>query len=166
MFVVKFEYKCLIYRHMYTSKFKLLLHWLAIVIVFYVFWALSYLILTKFAVSQFNRFQYTKQNIWAELTASDIFWYAMFVFGVALVIYVIKLLMKYSPNRKIAAILFAVLIIISVTILLDKLLETSSGLSIVPHILINLTFLISIIYFFLKAEKPAIKNEGLEDVEE
>ena len=151
---------------MYTSKFKLLLHWLAIVIGFYVFWALSYLVLTKFAVSQFNRFQYIKQSIWAELTASDIFWYVMFIFGVSLVIYVIQLLMKYSPNRKIAAVLFVVLIIISVAILLDKLLETSSGFSIIPHVLINLTFLISIIYFFFKAEKPGIKNEDLEDPEE
>ncbi|MNL17586.1 hypothetical protein D3C87_1386880 [compost metagenome] len=74
--------------------------------------------------------------------------------------------MKYSPNRKIAAVLFAVLIIISVAILLDKLLETSSGFSIIPHILINLAFLISIIYFFFKAEKPGIKNEDLEDPEE
>ncbi|MDR6782118.1 glucan phosphoethanolaminetransferase (alkaline phosphatase superfamily) [Pedobacter africanus] len=153
---------------MYTSKFKLLLHWLGIVIGFYVFWALSYLILAKFATSQFNRFQYTKQSLWTELTASDIFWYIMFIFGIILTIYVIHMLIRYSPHRKAAALVFAFLIVISVGVLLDKLLETSSGFSSLPHIFINAVFLISIVYAFFKAEQPPVRNEEdyLEDGEE
>ena len=144
---------------MYTSKFKLLFHWLGIVTGFYVFWALSYLILAKFATSQFNRFQYTKQSLWTELTASDVFWYIMFIFGMILTIYVIHMLIRYAPHRKAAALVFAGLIIISVGVLLDKLLETSSGFSSLPHIFINGVFLISIVYAFFKAEQPSVRNE-------
>lgn len=144
---------------MYTSKFKLILHWLAIGLGFYVFWAFSYLILAKFAISQVNRFQYTKQSIWLEITASDVFWYILFILGMALVTYIISLLIKYAPNRKIAAFLFAILIVASAGVLLDKLLETSSIFNVLPHVFINLVFLISIIYISLKRKVPVVANE-------
>lgn len=144
---------------MYTSKFKLLFHWLGILIGFYVFWALSYLVLAKFATSQLNRFQYARQSLWSELTASDIFWYVMFIFGMTLVSYVINLLIRYAPQRKIAALLFAVLIVASVALLLDKLLETGSGVSIIPHIFINAVLLISIAYTFFKTEQLPVQND-------
>ena len=137
---------------MYTSKFKLALHWLLFTAGFYIFWLLSYLILAKFAISQFSRFQHTKDGFWSQLTAADLFWYAMFIFGVAIAIYVIRLFIKYAPNRKIAAMIYALLIILSVVILLDKLLDTTTGYYILPHVLINITFLVPIIYSFFKRD--------------
>lgn len=144
---------------MYTSKFKLTLHWLLITIGFYLFWAFSYLILAKFALSQFNRFSYETQSFWSQLTASDIFWYALFIFGMAIAIFVIRKLIQYAPNRKIAAIIYAILIIISTAILVDKLAETSKSYTLIPHILINLVFVTAIAITYFKKESIA----GLEE---
>jgi hypothetical protein len=144
---------------MYTSKFKLALHWLLFTAGFYIFWLLSYLILAKFAISQFSRFQHTKEGIWSQLMAADLFWYAMFVFGMAIAIYVIRLFIKYAPNRKIAAVIYALLIILSVVVLMDKLLETTTGYYILPHVLINIVFLVPIVYSCFK------RNEETEETD-
>ncbi len=152
-------------KSMYTSKFTLTLKWLLFIIGFYIFWALSYLVLAKFALSQVSRFKYSKESIWAQLTASDIFWYAMFVFGIALVIYVIRKLISYSPNRKIAALIFGVLVIVSVSILVDKLLETTTFLNVIPHILINTAFLVPMGILFFQADRRQEENEDQDDTE-
>jgi|GEM_PF-2472698 len=144
---------------MYTSKLKLTLHWLLFTIGFYLFWALSYLVLAKFALSQFNRFSYAKGDIWSQLTASDVFWFAMFVFGIAICIFVIRKFIQYAPNRKIAAIVYAVLIIGSVAVLLDKLLETGTMFDILPHVIINIAFLIPIVMVFFKKESHYLEED-------
>lgn len=145
---------------MYKSKFKLALHWLLITLGFYIFWVFSYLILTKFATSEVSRFHHSKQSIWGQLTAADIFWYIMFVFGVALVTYVIKLCIKYAPNRRIAALLYTLLIILSVGMLVDKLIETTTFLYIIPHFIINIVFLVPIAYALFKANGK-VEDDGL-----
>jgi FlaA1/EpsC-like NDP-sugar epimerase len=145
---------------MYTSKLKLTLHWLLFTVGFYLFWALSYLVLAKFALSQFNRFSYAKESIWSQLTASDIFWFAMFAFGIAITIFVIRKFIQFAPNTKIAAIVYAILIIGSVVVLLDKLLETGTVFDILPHVIINIAFLIPIaMTFFRKEEVDQEENE-------
>lgn len=141
-----------------SSKLKLTIHWLSITIGFYLFWALSYLVLAKFALTQFNRFSYIKGNIFSQITASDIFWFAMFAFGIAITIFVINKLIQYAPNRKIAAIVYAVLITGSTGILLDKLLETGTVFDILPHVVINLTFLIAIAMAFFKKEEVDLEE--------
>lgn len=133
-----------------SSKLKLTLHWLLFTVGFYLFWALSYLVLAKFALAQFNRFSYARGSILSEITASDIFWFAMFVFGIAVCIFVIRKLIQYAPNRKIAAAAYAILMISSVGVLLDKLLETATIIDILPHIVINIAFLIPMIMIFFK----------------
>lgn len=146
---------------MYTSKLKLTLHWLLFIVGFYLFWALSYLVLAKFALSQFNRFSDVKGNILSQLTASDIFWYAMFVFGIAICIFVIRKFIQYAPNSKIAAVVYAILIIISAGVLVDKILETGTIFDILPHIIINITFLVPIaIVFFEKDGKSNVDEEA------
>lgn len=149
---------------MYTSKLKLTLHWLLITIGFYLFWAVSYLVLAKFALSQFNRFGYSKSSIWSQLTASDIFWYALFAFGIAIVIFVIRKFIQYAPDTKIASIVYAVLIILSVGILVDKLSETTTLLNIIPHLIINLIFVVAIAITYLK--KAQVTEAGEEDQED
>lgn len=136
-----------------SSKLKLAFHWLLFTVGFYLFWALSYLVLAKFALTQFNRFSYVKGNIWSEITASDVFWFAMFIFGITITIFVIRKLIEYAPNRKIAAIVYSLLIVISVGVLLDKLLETGTLFDILPHFIVNLAFLISIGMMFFKKEE-------------
>ncbi|WP_316814668.1 hypothetical protein [Pedobacter nyackensis] len=150
---------------MYTSKFKLALHWLLITIGFYLFWCLSYLILAKFALSQFSRFNSSTGKIWSEITASDIFWYALFIFGIAIAIFVIRKLIEYSPNPKIAAIIYATLIIVSVGVLVDKLLETTALFNVIPHVVINLAFLIAIAVAFFKKARIADSEDDQEDPE-
>lgn len=135
---------------MYTSKLKLTLHWLLITVAFYIFWALAYLILVKFAMSQIDKFSYSSKSIWTQITASDIFWFAMFIFGMAIVIFVIKKAMQFSPNAKIAALIYAILIILSVGILVNKLLETNSNIDMLPHLIINGVFLVPLVLQFLK----------------
>ena len=147
---------------MYRSKFKLALHWLLITLGFYIFWVFSYLILTKFATSEVSRFHHSKENIWSQLTVSDIFWYVMFVFGLGLVTYVIKLCLKYAPNRRIAALLYAILIVVSVAILVDKLLETTTAPYIIPHFIINIIFLVPLGYAFFKIDRKDGNDEAAE----
>lgn len=142
---------------MYTSKLKLTLHWLLFIAGFYLFWALAYLVLAKFAIAQFSRFKNSEGNAWTQLTATDIFWYAMFVFGIAISIFVIGVFIKYAPNRKIAAVIYALLIIASVSILIDKLLESTAFYLIIPHILINIAFLVPIGLAYFK--NPELINE-------
>lgn len=137
---------------MYTSKLKLALHWLLITVAFYIFWALAYLILVKFAMSQMDKFSYSTKSIWTQITASDIFWFAMFIFGMAIVIFVIKKAMQFSPNSKIAALIYAILIILSVGILVNKLMETNSNMDILPHLLINGVFLVPLVLKFFKKD--------------
>lgn len=150
---------------MYKSKFKLTLHWLLITIGFYLFWSFSYLILAKFALSQFSRFSYATGKIWSEITASDIFWYAMFVFGIAIAIFVIRKLIQYSPKPRIAAIIFAVLIVVSVGVLVDKLLETSTWFNILPHIIINGIFLVAIVITFFKKDRITDSEDEQEETD-
>ncbi|WP_316811785.1 hypothetical protein [Pedobacter heparinus] len=147
---------------MYSSKFKLALHWLLIAIGFYIFWGFSYLILAKFSSAEISRFLHSKESIWSQLTAADIFWYVIFIFGIALGCYVIKLCVKYSPNDKVAAILYTLLIISSVAIFVDKLLESTTFLHIIPHIVINIAFLIPMGQVFFKADDkvPETKSES------
>lgn len=140
---------------MYTSKFKLILHWLLITIGFYLFWGCAYLILTKFALDEFNRFTYKTSGFWSKLTASDVFWYALFIFGIAIVIFVFRKFLQYSPSPKIAALIFSALIIVSVGILLDKLLETTKLFNNLPHIVINLVFITAILMRGFRKEKIA-----------
>lgn len=135
---------------MNTSKLKLALHWLLFVVGFYLFWGLSYLILTKFALSQVSNFVSNTGSIWSQITATDIFWYVMFIFGIAVVIYVIRLFIKYAPNVKIAILIYAVLIIASVAVLVDKLAESTTALKLMPHIVINLAFLVPMALMFFK----------------
>jgi phosphoglycerol transferase MdoB-like AlkP superfamily enzyme len=145
-----------------TSKLKLALHWLLFVVGFYLFWGLSYLILTKFALSQVSSFQSNTGNIWSQLTATDIFWYVMFIFGIAVVIYVIRLFINYAPNVKIAVLIYAVLIIASVAILVNKLAESTTVINLMPHIIINLAFLVPMAMMFFKGDE----NKNTTDTEE
>lgn len=145
---------------MYKSKLKLTLHWLLFITGFYLFWGLAYLVLAKFAISEFSRFKNSDGNAFAGLTATDVFWYAMFIFGIAVSIFVIGIFLKYAPNRKIAALIYAILIIVSVGILIDKLLETTTFYLILPHILINIAFLVPIALAFFKG--PEVINEDEE----
>jgi hypothetical protein len=144
---------------MYTSKLKLTLHWLLFTAGFYLFWGLAYLVLAKFAISEFNRFKHTEGNVWTQLTATDIFWYAMFIFGIAISIFVIRVFIKYAPNRKIAAAIYALLIIVSVGVLIDKLLETTTFYLILPHIIINVVFLVPIVQTFFKEPEIIYEEE-------
>lgn len=144
---------------MYTSKFKLILHWLLITIGFYIFWAFSYLVLTKFALEQFNRFSNGTSGFWSKLTGSDLFWFALFIFGMAIVIFVFRKFIQYAPVPKIAALVYTVLIAASVGILLDKLLESTAFFYTLPHIVVNLVFIAAILISGFKKEQP-------EDIEE
>lgn len=82
------------------------------------------------------------------------FWYAMFIFGAAIVVYVTRLFISYAPNKRIAALIYLLLILVSLVILLDKLLDTTTGFYIIPHLLINSIFVVAIIvYSFFKREK-------------
>lgn len=149
---------------MFLSKFKLALQWLLITIGFYIFWVFNYLILAKFASTEISRFLHSKESIWSQLTAADVFWYVMFVFGIALGIFVIKICLKHSPYIKIAAICYALLIVSSVVILADKLLETTTFAFIIPHIVINIIFLIPVVQVFAKADERMLETEiGNED---
>lgn len=151
--------------YMYTSKIKLTLHWLLIIVAFYVFWALAYLVLAKFAMTEISRFSYvTEKSAWSQITASDIFWYAMFIFGIAISIFVIKKAMQYAPNPKIAALIYAVLIILSVGVLMAELLKTDKFVSAIPHLVINAVLLIPIVARFFKKDLPYYEEE--EDEEE
>ncbi|SMD18389.1 hypothetical protein [Pedobacter nyackensis] len=147
---------------MNTSKLKLALHWLLFVVGFYLFWGLSYLILTKFALSQVSSFEHNAGNIWSQMTATDIFWFVMFIFGIAVVIYVIRLFIRYAPNVKIAVLIYAVLIIVSVAVLVDKLAETTKALNLMPHVIINLAFLVPMAMMFFKGGE----NKNTTDLED
>lgn len=147
---------------MNTSKLKLALHWLLFVVGFYLFWCLSYLILTKFALSQVSRFEHNTGNEWSQITANDIFWYIMFIFGIGVVIFVIRLFIKYAPNVKIAVLIYAVLIIASVAVLVDKLAENTTVLNLMPHIVINLAFLVPMALVFFKGDE----NKNTTDTED
>ena len=143
---------------MYTSKFKLALHWLLFITGFYILWGLAYLVLTKFLLSQFNRFADQTESIWAQLTASDVFWYAMFIFGLAIVIYITRKFIQYAPNQKVAAMIYGLLIVVSFGIFLNELLETTTVLHIIPHLIVNLAILIPILITFFK-KQTVIPNQ-------
>ncbi|WEK21552.1 MAG: hypothetical protein P0Y49_10425 [Candidatus Pedobacter colombiensis] len=150
---------------MYASKLRLTLHWLLFITGFYLCWGFAYLILARFAIAQFNRFKQNNANEWSQLTSTDLFWYAMFIFGVAVAIFVIKIFIKYAPNRKVAILIYASLIILSVLVLVDKLLETTTFFNILPHIFINIAFLVPIIIMFFKAPEKITDQEADQDDE-
>lgn len=137
---------------MYTSKLKLVFHWLLIVVAFYIFWLAAYLIMVKFAISEVDSLKYNSGSIWTQITASDIFWFAMFIFGMAVVIFGIKKAMQYAPNPKIAALIYALLIVISVGVLVNRLLETSTLVDVLPHFMINGVLLVPIVLRIFKKD--------------
>lgn len=65
----------------------------------------------------------------------------------------IRLFIKYAPNVKIAILIYAVLIIASVAVLVDKLAESTTALKLMPHIVINLAFLVPMALMFFKGDE-------------
>lgn len=140
---------------MYTSKLKLTLHWLLIVVAFYIIWALAYLIFVKFAISEISNFSSANGSIWSQITGADVFWFLMFIFGIVVTCFLFKKAVQYSPHPKIAAAIYILLVVLSVGTLVVKLLETSTMIGILPHLIINGVFLIPMFNTILKNDKPS-----------
>jgi hypothetical protein len=151
---------------MYTSKLKLTLHWLLIVVAFYIIWALAYLVFVKFAMSEISNFSNASGSIWSVITAADIFWFVMFIFGIAVTCFLFKKAIQYSPHPKIAAAIYILLVVLSVGTLVLKLLETSTMIQILPHLVINGVFLIPMLSALFKKDKPLYADEEDDENEE
>ena len=147
---------------MYTSKLKLTLHWLFIVVTFYIVWALAYLIFVKFAMSEISNISNAPGSIWSVITAADIFWFVMFIFGIAVTCFLFTKAIQYSPHPKIAAAIYILLVVLSVGTLVLKLLETSTMIQILPHLVINVIFLIPMLSALFKKDKPLYADENEE----
>lgn len=135
---------------MYNSKFKLVLGWSLFIIGSYIFWLFAYFVLTKFALSEITNFRYGNTGISQILSLGNIFWYLLYLGGVVLCMYVIKLLIVKSPAPKPAALIYAALIIISEAVLIKGLFDSTQIINIFPHIAINLCFLFGIVFTYFK----------------
>jgi len=145
---------------MYNSKFKLVLGWSLFIIVSYIFWLFAYFILAKFALSEISSFRYGNISISEALSLGNIFWYLVYIGGIALCMYVIRLFIVKSPAPKSAALIYAALIIISEAVLLKGLLDSTPLINIFPHIVINLCFLFGIIITYFKHGDAVLKTQA------
>lgn len=130
---------------MYRSKLKLTLHWLLIIVAMYIFWALAYLIFVKFASSEFNSLIRSPSDFWSEINASYIFWFVIFVFGIFVVQFVLKKAARYAPYEVYGALIFTILVMISVAIIVVSLIIDKRSIDTVPHLVINGLFLIPLV---------------------
>jgi hypothetical protein len=144
---------------MHNSKLKLILSWALFIIGSYIFWLFAYFVLAKFALGELSSFRYGGANFYETLNLSNIFWYLLYIGGLVLCTYIIKLLIVKSPAPKPAAVIYAVLIIVSETVLVKGLSATTSGINILPHILINLCFLLGIVITYFKFSFPSARPQ-------
>ncbi|SMC59470.1 hypothetical protein [Pedobacter africanus] len=145
---------------MYNSKFKLVLGWSLFIIVFYIFWLLAYFVLAKFALSEISNFRYGNMGLSEALSLGNIFWYLIYIGGIALCMYVIRLFIVKSPAPKSAALIYAVLIVISEAVLVKGLADSSPMINIFPHIAINTCFLFGIIFTYFKQGAVGLKTQA------
>lgn len=145
---------------MYNSKFKLVLGWSLFIIVSYVFWLFAYFVLAKFALSEISNFRYGNIGLSEALSLGNIFWYLVYICGIALCMYLIRLFIVKSPAPKSAALIYAALIIISEAILVKGLYDSTLIINIFPHIAINLCFLFGIIITYFKYKDATLKTQA------
>ena len=136
---------------MYNSKFKLILGWSLFIIVSYIFWLFAYFVLAKFALSEISSFRYGNISVSEALSLGNIFWYLVYIGGIALCMYVIRLFIVKSPAPKSAALIYAALIIISEAVLVKGLFDSTPIINLFPHIAINLCFLFGIVITYFKS---------------
>lgn len=135
---------------MYTFMIKLIFIWILFIIGTYIFWIFSYFVLVKFALGEINEFNFTDGSIYKHISLSHIFWYLVYVGGIALCMFMMKQLVVRAPNPKLAATIYTVLITISAVVMIKALAQTANISHIMPHIFINACFLIAIIVSCLK----------------
>lgn len=145
-----------------TSKLKLVFIWALFIIGTYIFWILSYFVLVKFALGEINELKYTAGSIYQVISLSNLFWYLLYLGGIALSMFAIKQLVVRAPNPKIAAAVYAVLIAVSATVLIKELASKVNILHILPHIIVNLCFLIVIVVTYIKFNSATkrLQQEG------
>jgi hypothetical protein len=132
-------------NNMKTSKFKLLLIWALFITGTYIFWIFSYFVLVKFALGEINELQYAAGNIYQSLSLNSVFWYMLYIGGIGLCMLALKQLVLKAPSPKLAAIIYGLLIVISAGILINQLVRTVNIIHVLPHIIVNVCFLIAIV---------------------
>ena len=145
---------------MYNSKFKLVLGWSLFIIFSYIFWLFAYFVLAKFALSEISSFRYGNIGLSEALSLGNIFWYLIYIGGIVLCIYVIRLFIIKSPAPKSAALIYAALIVISEAVLVKGLADSTPMINIFPHIAINTCFLFGIIFTYFKHGAAALKTQA------
>lgn len=145
---------------MYNSKFKLVLGWSLFIIVSYIFWLFAYFVLAKFALSEISNFRYGTTGLSDAFSLGNIFWYLAYIGGIALCMYVIRLFIIKSPAPKLAALIYAALIVISEAVLLKGLFDSTAVINIFPHVVINLCFLFGILITYFKHGDAALKTQA------
>jgi hypothetical protein len=137
---------------MYQSKFKRFLVLSVLTIGFYIFWCFAYYILARYGQSEWSTFMRDKAAFWKGFKAGDIFWYLIYLGGIALSMYFIYLFVIKSPMPKIAAIIYGILLIASEGYFLTAL-SASNSIKVIPHVAINVCFLAAIVIGFFSKEQ-------------
>lgn len=145
------------FNSMYNSKFKLIFGWVLFIIGSYIFWLFAYFVLTKFALNEISALRYGSGNFYDAITLGNIFWYLLYIGGLVLSMYIIRLLIVKSPAPKLAAVIYASLIIVSEAVLVKGLSSNTSGINILPHIIINACFLFGIIITYFKFSLSSVR---------
>jgi len=126
---------------MQTSEFslKIFLRWTLLIIGFYIFYIVTYLLLVKSMLSQFNWFISNQKMFLSTFKSGDAFWYAMFLLALLFVLYITTLFVNYAPKQKIAALIYGGLVLCTQIFLLVAL---PADIHLVPHLFINGAFLL------------------------
>lgn len=121
--------------------------WILMIIGFYLFYVFTYLLLVRSMLSQLSTFLSAPASFWSNLSGGDLFWYSTYVLCWLIVLYVITQFVTYAPQRKVAALIYAALVLISLVIMLVALPVDNKLL---PHLFINGSYLTVLLLSFWK----------------